>query len=144
MILLDTNVLSALMRDPAESAVVTWLDAQEPGQIWTTAVNVFEVRFGLARLAEGRRRQGLEEAFAALLREDLAGRVAPLDRAAADAAGLLAARREAARRTVDVRDTLIGGIAITRRALVATRNLRHYADLETGVVDPWAAKLGSR
>lgn len=141
MILLDTNVLPALMRDPADPAVAAWLDAQEPGQVWTTAVNVFEVRFGLARLAGGRRRQGLEEVFAALLREDLAGRAAPLDRAAAGAAGLPAARREAAGRTVDVRDTLIG-VALARRALVATRNLRHYADLETGVVDPWAAKLG--
>lgn len=103
---------------------------------------MFEMRFGLARLARERRRQGLEEAFAALLREDLAGRVAPLDHAAADAAGLLASRREASGRTVDIRDTLIGGVAITRRALVATRNLRHYADLNTGAVDPWAAKPG--
>lgn len=143
MILLDTNVLSALMRDPADPAVVAWLDVQDPDQIWTTAVNVFEVRFGLARLAEGRRLQALEEAFAALLREDLAGRIAPLDRAAADAAGLLAARREAVGRTVDIRDTLIGGVAIARRAKVATRNVRHYADLGSGFVDPWAAKPGS-
>ena len=101
---------------------------------------MFEVRFGLARLAGGRRRQGLEEAFAALLREDLGGRVAPLDRATAEAAGLLAARREAAGRMVDVRDTLIGGVAIARRALVATRTLRHYSDLESGAVDPWGRR----
>ncbi len=140
MILLDTNVLSALMRDPPDAAVVRWLDAQDPGRVWTTAVSAFEVRFGLARLAEGRRRAVLEAAFAALLREDLAGRVAPLDRAAADAAGLLAAWREAAGRTVDLRDTLIGGIALAQRAAVATRNVRHYADLDTRVVDPWAAQ----
>jgi len=53
-----------------------------------------------------------------------------------------AARLLAARRTVDIRDTLIGGVAIARRALAATRNLRHYVDLETGAVDPWTAKLG--
>lgn len=143
MILLDTNVLSALMRDPSDAAVVQWLDAQNPERVWTTAVSAFEVRFGLARMTEGRKRTALEAAFAALLREDLAGRVAPLDRAAADAAGLLAARREAAGRTVDVRDTLIAGIALARRAAVATRNVRHYADLETGVVDPWAAEPGA-
>ncbi len=67
-----------------------------------------------------------------------------MDAKLTDAARLLAARSEAAGRTVDVRDTLIGGVAIARRALVATRNLRHYADLETGIVDPWAAKFGSR
>lgn len=143
MILLDTNVLSALMRDPPDAAVVGWLDAQVPEQVWTTAVSAFEVRFGLARMAEGRRRRELEVAFEALLRDDLAGRVASLDRAAAEAAGLLAARREAAGRTVDVRDTLIGGIALARRMAVATRNVRHFDDLETGILDPWAVRTGS-
>ena len=143
MILLDTNVLSALMRDPPDAAVVRWLDEQVPERVWTTAVNAFEVRFGLARMAEGRKRRALEEAFEAVLSEDLAGRVAPIDRAAAEAAGLLAARREAAGRTVDVRDTLIGGVALARRATVATRNVRHFDDLETGVLDPWATRAGT-
>jgi len=138
VILLDTNVLSALMRDPSDAAVVAWLDEQNPARIWTTTVAMFEIRFGLARLAEGRRRAALEAAFEALLREDLAGRVAPLDRAAAEAAGLLTARRAAAGRAVDVRDTLIAGIALARRAAVATRNTRHFDDVETGVVNPWA------
>ena len=138
MILLDTNVLSALMRDPPAAAVVAWLDRQDPATVWTTAVTVFEIRFGLARMAEGRNRAALETAFEGLLREDLAGRVVPFDRVAAEAAGALAAKREAAGRTVDVRDTLIAGIAIAWKASVATRNVRHYKDLETGVVDPWS------
>lgn len=139
MILLDTNVLSALMRDEPDPVVVGWLDKQAPERIWTTAVSAFEVRFGLARMAEGRRRQALEQAFEALLRDDLSGRVAPVDRVAAEAAGRLAARREAAGQTVDLRDTLIGGIALTRRAAVATRNVRHFTDLDTDVLDPWGA-----
>lgn len=138
MILLDTNVLSALMRDPAEATVIAWLDRQVPEEVWTTALNVFEVRFGLSRLPEGRRRGLLEAAFEALLHEDLQGRVAGLDAAAATEAGRLAARREAAGIVVDVRDTLIAGIALARRAVVATRNLRHFADLPTGTVDPFA------
>ena len=137
MILLDTNVLSALMRDPPDPAMVVWLDRQGADEIWTTSVTVFEIRFGLARLAEGRKRTTLQAAFDGLLREDLAGRIAPLDRAAAEAAGQLAARREAAGRPVDVRDTLIAGIALSRRARVASRNVKHYDDLETGVIDPW-------
>ena len=76
MILLDTNILSALMRDPPDAAVVAWLDKQDAARIWTTAVTVFEVRFGLARMAVGRNRVALEAAFEDLLREDLAGRVA--------------------------------------------------------------------
>ena len=139
MILLDTNVLSALMRDPPDPAVVAWLDNQSADEIWTISGTVFEVRFRLVRMAEGRRRRALETAFDGLLQEDLAGRIAPLDRAAAEAAGQLAARREAAGRPVDVRDTLIAGIALDRRARVASRNIRHYDDLETGVIDPWAA-----
>ncbi len=139
MILLDTNVLSALMRDPTDGVIVGWLDKQDPARIWTTVVTVFEVRFGLARMAAGRSRAALEGAFEALLREDLAGRVAPLDRAAAEAAGRLAARREASGRTVDVRDTLIGGVVIARRPTVATRDVRHFDDLETGLINSWAA-----
>jgi toxin FitB len=137
VILLDTNVLSALMRDPADAAVVAWLDRQVSDEVWTSAVNVFEIRFGLSRLPDGRRRRALEEAFEGLLRDDLAGRVAVLDAAAAVEAGHLAARRELAGSVVDMRDTLIGGIALARRAIVVTRNVRHFADLPTGAVDPW-------
>ena len=138
MILLDTNVLSALMRTTPDPGAVGWLDLQEPSEIWTTAISVFEIRFGLAGMAAGRRRQALESAFADLIAIDLAGRVAPVDRAAAEAAGALAADREASGRPVDVRDTLIAGIAIARRATIATRDVKHFADLSTPVLDPWA------
>jgi len=143
LILLDTNVLSAIMRDPPDAAVVDWLDRQAEHDLWTTAVNVFEIRFGLARMAAGAKRRALEAAFEALLGNDLAGRVLALDPMAAEVAAQLAARRAAAGRTVDIRDTLIGGIALARRASVATRNTRHFEDLDTGVIDPWAPKAGA-
>lgn len=73
MILLDTNVLSALTRREVDPVVVTWLDAQPPEPIWTTAITVFEIRFGLEILASGRRRRGLEEAFTKALEEDFVG-----------------------------------------------------------------------
>lgn len=139
MILLDTNVLSALMRDPPDATVVAWADRQDMADIWTTAVTVFEVRFGLTRMPAGRKRAAMERAFSDMMREDLAGRVVAFDRAAADAAGELAAEREAGGRNVDIRDTMIAGIALARRAAVATRNVRHYDDLETGVLNPWTA-----
>lgn len=139
MILLDTNVLSALMRREPEPAVVAWLDAQPTESVWTTSVTVFEVRLGLELLATGRRRQLLEEAFAKALDEDFEGRVAVFDRPAAEAAGRLGAERRRAGRPVEIRDLQIAGIARARRATLATRNLRHFEGMEIGLVDPWTA-----
>jgi predicted nucleic acid-binding protein len=76
VILLDTNVLSALMQQEADSTVVAWLDAQPAESIWTTSITVFEIRFGLKILPNGRRRRRLEEAFARALAEDFEGRAA--------------------------------------------------------------------
>jgi len=142
LILLDTNVLSALMLAEPDPVIVRWLDRLDPRSVWTTAITVFEVRYGLAKRGPGRKTRDLEEAFAALIREDLDGRVAPVDEAAASAAAALAGRRAAAGRMVDFRDTLIAGIALSQRAEIATRNMRHFADLETRVVDPWADAAG--
>jgi predicted nucleic acid-binding protein len=140
MILLDTNVISALMREKPEPAVLDWINKQPPSEVWTTSVSVFEIRHGLGRMATGRRRRGLETVVEAFLTEDLADRIAILDRAAADAAGSLAARREAAGRAPDIRDTLIAGIALARRAAIATRNVKHFSDLDVPVIDPWGGE----
>ena len=139
MILLDTNVISALMQSSPDPAVVGWLDRQPPESIWTTAITVFEVHFGLDLLATGRRRPQLEEAFAKALAEDFEGRVLPFDQAAAQAAGALAAARRRAGRTIEIRDRQIAGIAAARKATLATRNIRHFEGFGLGVVDPWAA-----
>ena len=138
MIILDTNVLSALMQSSADLAVVSWVDRQAPEALWITSITVFEVRFGLALLPSGRRRRALERSFGLLVEEDLENRVLDFDVPAATAAGGLAAARQRAGRAADVRDTQIAGIAIARRATLATRNVRHFADLAVPVVDPWA------
>jgi toxin FitB len=140
VIILDTNVLSALMRQAPELPVVHWLDRQSADSVWITSVTLFEVRLGLAVLPKGRRRQSLEAAFARLLTEDLEDRVLAFDTAAATEAALLAANRQKAGRTVDFRDTQIAGIALSRRATLATRNTRHFHDLRVPVVDPWQAQ----
>lgn len=138
VILLDTNVLSALMRTRPDPVVVAWLDAQAPDSIWTTAVTVFEIRFGIELLPPSRRRKALEAAFDAMLRDDLSGRVAAFDSAAAEEAATLAARRQRRDRSVDLRDTQIAGIALARRAALATGNVRHFDGLNVHVVSPWA------
>ncbi|MGH6944899.1 MAG: PIN domain-containing protein [Geminicoccaceae bacterium] len=138
MIVLDTNVVSALMRRDTDPVVVEWLDDQPPESIWTTAVTVFEVCFGLEILADGRRRQQLEDEFARALVEDFEGRILPFEQNAARAAARIAGRRRQAGRPIEIRDAQIAGIAAARRATLATRNTRHFADLGIALVDPWA------
>lgn len=139
MIILDTNVLSALMRARPEARVAAWLDRQPGQSVWITAITVFEARFGIALLAPGRRRREIEDAFAKVLREDLEERVLDFDAASADRAGALAAQRRRSGRPVDFRDVQIAGIALARRATLATRNVRHFEELSVPVVNPWSA-----
>ncbi len=138
MILLDTNVLSALMQTRPDRTVVAWLDSQAPESIWTTSVTVFELRCGIELLPASRRRRALEAAFDVMLRDDLGGRIAVFDSEAAEEAAKLAARRQRRGRPVDLRDTQIAGIALARRAALATRNPRHFDGLDVSVVSPWA------
>ena len=140
MIILDTNLLSALMRQTPEATVVEWLDHQPAESVWITSITLFEARLGLALLPKGRRRQVLEAAFNRLLEDDLENRVLDFDSAAATEAALLAASRQKSGRPVDMRDTQIAGIALARRASVATRNVRHFRDLNVPVIDPWNAQ----
>lgn len=138
MIVLDTNVISAVMLREPDPTAVAWLDRQPSESLWTTAVTVFEIRFGIELLTPGRRRRQLEEAFTRALDEDFQGRVLPFDQAAAREAASRAAGRRTAGRPVDFRDLEIAGIVSARRATLATRNVRHFHDLGIEIVDPWA------
>lgn len=142
MILLDTNVLSALMRTEPDPAVVQWLDAEPAESVWTTSVTVFEIRTGLELLPTSRRRRRLESSFERLLDDDLDGRVLSFDVAAAQAAGPIVARQQRAGKPVEIRDAQIAGIAVARRARLATGNIRHFKDLGVRLVDPWKTPPG--
>jgi predicted nucleic acid-binding protein len=137
VIVLDTNVLSALMRTKPDTVVVEWLDRQAADSIWITSITVFEARFGLSLMPKGRRRSSLERAFDRVVAEDLSSRVLNLDEMAAVTASQFAAERQRAGRIIDLRDTLIAGIAQARRATIVTRNTRHFEGLDVPVVDPW-------
>ena len=139
MTILDTNVVSALMRRDGDSVVVGWLDRQPPESIWITAVTIFEVHFGLELLAQGRRRRQLEDEFARALKEDLEDRILPFEQGAARAAASIAAHRRQEGGPIEIRDAQIAGIAVARRATLATRNSRHFKDLGVTLFDPWAA-----
>ena len=136
MIILDTNVLSALMQQHPEIAVVEWLDRQSAQSIWITSITLFEAYLGIALLPKGKRRQALEAAFTQLMKIDLENRVLDFDSNAAAEAATLAAQCQRAGRPVDMRDTQIAGIALARRATLATRNVKHFQGLSVPVVDP--------
>lgn len=137
MIVLDTNVLSAMMREADEPAVERWFDAQPTESVWTTTITVFEIRFGLALLVAGRRRERLDRAFLHAIDDVLGGRVLPFDRGAAEAAATIAANHRQTGRTIEIRDVQIAGIAAARRATLATRNTRHFENLGIALIDPW-------
>lgn len=140
MIMLDTNVLSALMQQQPDPQVVAWLDDQPAESIWLNSITLFEARYGLALLASGQRKNLLQERFEELLQDDLQNRVLLFDANAATQSAQLAADRKARGRLVDMRDTFIAGIALARRATLATRNTRHFDDLSVPVVNPWKEK----
>lgn len=138
MIILDTNVLSALMQQQPDPRVVSWLDDQPAESVWISSITLFEARYGLALLAPGQRKNMLQERFNQLLQDDLENRVLLFDANAVTQAAQLAADRKVQGRPVDMRDTFIAGIALARRATLATRNTRHFDDLSVPVVNPWA------
>jgi predicted nucleic acid-binding protein len=138
VIILDTNVLSALMHRSPDQKVAAWLDRQPPSSVWTTSITVLEIRFGLQILPSGKRRTLLVEAFDALL-EQMSQRVVPFDVTAADHAANLMATRRNKGRPVDLRDTMIAGIVVAQRAALATRNVSHFGDIPATVVNPWTA-----
>ncbi len=138
MIILDTNVLSALMQQQPDALAAAWLDRQPGELVWITSITLFEARYGLALLAPGERQRDLQQRFEDLLQDDLENRVVPFEHTAAIEAAHIAAERKARGRPVDMRDTFIAGIVVARRATLATRNLRHFDDLPVNLVNPWA------
>ncbi len=137
MIILDTNVLSALMQQLPDPHVLAWLDQQPAESVWLSSITVFEARYGLALLNDGQRKTLLQQRFQELLQDDLQNRVLQFDTQAATQAAQLAAARKARGKPVDMRDTFIAGIALAQRATLATRNTRHFDDLSVPVVNPW-------
>src|SRR5204863_2852099 len=113
MILLDTNVISAVMLQTPDPSVIAWLDRQPRTSIWTTSITVLELRVGVQILPAGKRRSTLMQALELLL-DKIGHRVAPFDTEAAEHASDITAFRHKKGRSVEMRDTMIAGIAITQ------------------------------
>jgi len=139
MILLDTNVVSELMRKEPSPDVVAWVRAQRPRDLATTAVTVAEIRFGLARLPRGKRRSRLQG-----LADDVFSRFAyqvlPFDVAAARPYASLVADRERRGRPINGFDAQIAAIALSRNATLATRNTKDFEGVGVSLIDPFAGR----
>ncbi|MGA0546840.1 PIN domain-containing protein [Brevundimonas sp. VNH65] len=134
MIVLDTNVLSELMKPSPDAFVRDWLTRLGDVPMATTAVTVAEIEFGLQRLPQGRRRDGFYASFETFI---AALTVLPLDDVAAREAGRLRAIREAAGLPSQPSDMMIAGTAVTAAAVLATRNVRDFEGLPLQIIDPW-------
>jgi toxin FitB len=139
MIILDTNVVSEMMRLASSEAVAGWLDRQDETSIWITSVTVLEVRTGIEVLPPGRRRDNLSADFERFLEAFIQGRVVAFDTGAARAAAKLTADRQRVGRSGEIRDTMIAGIALAAGASLVTRNTRHFDDLSIDLINPWTA-----
>ena len=138
-VLLDTNVVSELLRPSPNPTVEGWVASRQAANLHFSAVGEAELRYGVAVLPAGRRRDALALAIEAILREDFEDRVLPFDSAAAREYADIAASRGAAGRPVAPADCQIAAIARCRDLILATRNLRDFADMEIELVDPWVA-----
>lgn len=136
MTILDTNVVSELMKPSPDMSVRDWLMRLGDMPLTTTAITISEIEFGLQRLPDGQRRTSLQARFEALA---AALSVLPLDEAAARETGRLRAMREAAGLPSQPSDMMIAGIAAATGVALATRNIRDFEGLPIQLIDPWRA-----
>ena len=141
MIILDTNIVSELLRPEPEPRVEAWLAAQEGAQVYLTAVSEAELRLGVAILPEGQRRDTLAKAVDGILREDFRDRILPFDSAAARAYAVIGAERGAAGRPISQFDCQIAAIGRAHGGTVATRNAKDFESCGIEVIDPWRGGL---
>ena len=137
MIVLDTNVISDLMRPQPDPRVLAWANSLKPDGVAITAMNEAEILHGLARLPEGRRRQALRQNWDALVEELFATRNLPFTSTAAHWYGELLVRRERMARPMATADAVIAAIALANSAALATRNTNDFSGIGLELINPW-------
>lgn len=138
MIVLDTNVVSELLRASPEPKVEAWLAARDGAEIFLTTVSEAELRLGVAIMPSGHRRDMLMKAVDGILVEDFRARILPFDSPAAIAYAGIVADRRAAGRPISQFDAQIAATAQVHGAVLATRNVRDFEGCGIDVIDPWS------
>ncbi len=137
MIILDTNVLSEVMKPAPAAEVLAWLAAQPAASVYTTSITQAEILHGLMLLPPGRRRRALEDAATSMFAEDFGGRILGFGTEAAPPYALIASRRRRAGRPISHFDAQIAAIAFSSGAAIATRNVADFEGCGVALVDPW-------
>ena len=137
MIVLDTNIISELLRPAPNKQVEAWLSAQDGENVYFTTVGEAELKYGLALLPAGKRRNALSKAVEEILDEDFQDRILAFDRAAARAYAVMAAALRAAGRSISQFDCQIAAITRTNEAILATRNTGDFEGCGIRLIDPW-------
>ena len=139
MIILDTNVLSELMRPRPSPRVAAWAAILPAAELFTTSITEAEIFYGIELLTAGKRREGLLRAAEAMFAEDFMGRICDFDSDAARIFSRIAARRRMLGKPISHADAQIAAIVRARGATLATRNVADFEDCDVDVVDPWSA-----
>jgi predicted nucleic acid-binding protein len=139
VIVVDTNVLSELLRPAPEPNVVAWVASKPRSALFTTTITRAEILYGIALMPEGRRRDALRPCVQEIFDEDFAGQVLPFDSDAADFFATIASARRMAGRPISQFDAMVAAVARSRGASLATRHGKDFVDCGVSLVDPWSA-----
>jgi predicted nucleic acid-binding protein len=138
MIVVDTNVLSEVIRPVPSSKVVRWMEARPAAGLFTTAITLGEMLYGVELVASGKRRVALQQAMETMFEDKFAGRILTFDQDAARAFADISAACRRLGRPISEMDAQVGGIARSRGAAIATRNVRDFQDCGVELIDPWS------
>jgi predicted nucleic acid-binding protein len=137
MILVDTNVLSELMRPKPDKRVLDWMDGLQGSDVGITAISVAEILYGLGSLSEGRKKHRLLAAVTTMFEEYFAGRILAFDQLAAVEYADIVLQRERIGSPISMPDAQIAAICRSSSAGLATRNTRDFKDLGLPLINPW-------
>jgi predicted nucleic acid-binding protein len=139
LIVLDTNVVSELLRPVPDARTLQWVDAQSADALWLCSVVTAELLYGVARLPDGRRKQQLAQAMQTIIHEDFDLRVLPFDLEASLVYADIVARQENLGQSVSMADAQIAATCLRHDATLATRNVRDFGGLGVTLINPWIA-----
>ena len=137
MILIDTNIISEIMKPVPDPIVMEWIDQQEIVQLFVSAITIAEISYGINALPKGRRPRDLENAFNKAIQEGFIGRILPFDESAAHLYGIIMSTKKKLGTPLGVPDGQIAAIARVHSASVATRNVRDFASCGLTLINPF-------